>query len=328
MKKLIRLFVFIVFLVAAYFIISLFNEKDNIIRGLIGCFAVTAVHYVCWDFLEFNILDNFLGRLVKRVLFYGVFFYFVYDSLLVSRAEVAMNHDIFNDNAFYSKYLCGSILGIIATGFLCYGSYYSNYPRYSVIFIPIIAFLFTLLGGFIIVIFIAVGKWLANLLIWIILIGGGLLFLKVNLSGKLIYKYYEGCVDDDIPSSSSSSSYRVPRSSGNPISDLSYFMSSIASKNTRTRGCSYGATARSSISQSLYDDTASFTVDILIDATCCSATNQNEMSWVNGDIQRFQKEIMQDIYNEMSSYIKRLMSKHSDFKGVDLEVLPGDIREY
>ena len=46
MKKLIRLFVFIVFLVAAYFIISLFNEKDNIIRGLIGCFAVTAVHYV------------------------------------------------------------------------------------------------------------------------------------------------------------------------------------------------------------------------------------------------------------------------------------------
>jgi len=178
------------------------------------------------------------------------------------------------------------------------------------------------------VIMIAIGKWLANLLIWIILIGGGLLFLKVNFKGKLIYRYYEGCVDDDIPSSSSSN-YRAPsRSTGNPINDLSYFMSSIASKYTINRGCSYGVIARSRISQSLYGDDATFVVDIVIDSTCCSATNQNDMSWVVSDVQKFQKEIIQDIFREVSAYVRKLTSQYSDFDGVNLSVNPGDITEY
>lgn len=327
MKKLVRLAISLVVMAIVYLIIKSYPNPENKIHGIIGGFVIGLTHFICWDLLDLDILDNFLGKLIKRVLFYGVLFLTIYDSFMVGKAEIAIEHNLFDHNSHGPEiYLSGSILGTIVAGLLCYGSSLSGWSKYISPFIGVIAWLFTLGGGFIISSLALGSRGLATILLWIILIGGLVFLLMLQIGNGLIYKYRYGVESGNRSGRLSySTNYR---DTGNPIADLSYFMSSLAMKYSMTRGCSYGVTARTRVSQSLYGDDASFTVDISVDTTCCTAQNQNDMSWVIGDVQKFQKEIMNDIYREMSSYINKLKNKHNDFYGVNLSINPGDISEY
>lgn len=327
--RFVRLLLHVVVIVVTCLILSSYPTGNDKILGVVGCFGVSLVHFICWDLLDFGFLDNFLGKFIKRIVFYGVFFFAVYLSVVMAKEHIQTFETITITGPTPEIFLCGSVLGTVAVGLLCYGSSLSGWNKNIGPFIGLIGLLFILGGGFIVSILVIASRFFANLINWAIVIGGAIYFLMLHKANGLIYKYREGTTSSGGGRRGYSPSYSAPRSSsGNPYNDLSYYMSSIASDNCRTRGCSYGVTARSRVSQSLYGDDATFTVDIIVDLTVCSATNQNEMSWVTSDVQKFQKEVMRDVYNEASSLIRRLASKYSDFNGVNLSVNPGDISEY
>ena len=345
MGKIVRLLISLGIIVAAVLITE---PLGDLMTPLAGWIIVGLINTICWDFLDVGILDNGFGIFIKRVLFYGCAIFALFASVAVAYQDL-INGQIYSYNQFEQIAICGSLPATVVTLLICY---YLDLQDYDRAFSPLPMLGGIIAGaviGFVLSMFAAAGPMIA--LIAIFAVSGFGLFLWVKYSfktGLMFDSVGTGSLGGDDyssssyssssysgssrGSSSSSSNYYNTSSSSSTYSqgysDLEYYMSDIAYRNSRSRNCSYGISVRSQVSKSLYGDTASFTVDFEIDTTGCCAQTQSEINVALRDVENFQREIMQDVYRDAQKLIKRLMDKYPDFEGVNLEVNPGNVSQY
>lgn len=346
MGKILRLI--ITFAIVAI-LIAILEPQGVPIEPLIGAIGVGFIFYIFWDLLEILDFSDIIMR-IKEFLFYlcAIFMLFI--------AFVASYQELFGEYADYYTYtqiqqvaICGSMPAAIATLIICVMVDYfdlervfSPYPMIGGILIGgIIGYIIQMLNG--------AGNVVLLAVMILVMVAGIIFLVKFTMDHGFIFdtdgtglsfgsssssssggSSYLGGSGSSRSSSSSSygSTTRTNSTYSEWYSDVDYQMSDIAYRYSTSRNCSYGVSVRFSVSHYLSSDTISFTVDMEIDQTCCSATTQSEYNWVLSDLKKYQQEIMNDIFNSAKGVISRAKSRYSDFYGLNLEVNPGNVTEY
>jgi len=319
--------------------------------GVLGALLVGFAFCCCYDFLEI------LGATrVTNFIRIGSCYFLIFAGIMCALTAtwdnlIGQYVNFYNLTKLEQIITCGCFPATIATlWFATLSEYYDDGERRGLF--PILPLGGLLVGagvGFLIQLLSPLGLVVLFIAVIAVSIIGIVPLVKFYLKNGLIMFSNHGGMPADMDNDyDSSSSYSTSSSSSGSSSSysgssynngsseaeyegnsqLDYYMDDIASDNSRSRNLPYNCSISSDVSFSHYGDDAYFTVDFTIDTSCCSAETQSEYNVMIGDAQRFQREVMNDLFREGKSLINRLKQKHKGWRGVNFEVKLGNISEY
>ena len=332
--------------------------------GLFGEIAVGFAFCLFWDLLGFLEFSKFTDGL-RRFLFWvsviiAMFCAFAasYQDLFPQPQDIHSFQDLLTHIGAYYSYnileriiICGAMPMTVATLWLATLVDYFDAPRGFVPVLPIGGAIIGGVIGFVIQLLSVFGNVVLIVAMLVVTIVGFIPLFKFYKRNGWIMASIGAPIndvgtdfDDDYKpsrtkgrsySSGSSGSYGGSSySSGSSDaeyegnSQLDYYMQDLAYEYSRSRNLPYDCSISSSVSFSHYGDDAYFTVDFTIDTNGCSAETQSEYDMMINDAQRFQKEVMNDLFREGKSLIARIKQKYKGWPGVNFEVKMGNVSEY
>lgn len=310
-------------IIFAVFALAFGDSGKGMMKGAFPFALLTLVHCIMWDLLDCN--NGFL-RFLRAVIFYGTAIFCTYLSIKYSFEGIprhASQYDIYEPLEMDQKvmfFLSGSFptVMVLIIDSCIRGT--NDKDKFMICLYPILGLIINLASGF--VVFFAafiLGKWLAKVILFILI---GILAIMVFTfikEGDAIYFYKERSYSGSKGSSGSSFTYS---SSGDPEGDLKYYFSQIAMDNSRNTSICFGVYISCWVNQNFYYYSSSnqgevmFTVRFDIDQSGLHAENENEMRMVKDEIESFKRSIFNDIKREANSLIRNVKSKHSNIGNI------------
>lgn len=341
MGKILRLI--ITFAIVAV-IVMIVEPYEVPIEPLVGAFGIGFIFYVFWDLLEILDFADIMIR-IKEFLFYVCALFMLFIAFVASYQELFGEYaEYFSSTPLQQIAICGSMPAAIATLILCTMVDYFDLERAFSPFVMLGGIIVGGIAGYLLQMLSGAGNVVLLGAMVIVMIAGivflvyfikehGFIFDTDGTGLSLGGSTYSGSPSRS--SSSSGSSYgSSTRSSSSSSSynewyyDVDGDMRSIAYRYSTSRNCSYGVSVNFNVSHYLSDDTISFTVDIQIDQTCCSATTQREYDMAMNDVKSHLDNIMNYIMRDAKSVISTARNRYSNFYGLNIEVNPGNVSEY
>ena len=305
----------ILFIFIGFLIFMSFGSKNDDYTGIMVAgmliYIPWLVHQICWDFLDG--LNFFIFGFLRRVLvigvtaiciLFGVVFYFTAEK---------------NQYIFAAAGLVAPLVGAVVIEL----SLYKKWDRVKALMTPHIVMVASCVVGY--VVYKVNNHTIAGLAL--LAACGFYLYLLFDKYGVYDLVAVSKRKSTSSASSSSYSSSSTSYSSGNGESDLQYYASDICDKYSTSRPLGFGVSVSSSVSKSFVVISPAneliFTCSFDIDKNSCSAETANEITMINNDIEKFQKEIMNDVHKEAKALVQRLFQKYPEMGDVKIIVKQG-----
>ena len=319
------------------FITSQIGEHSPLTSGHLSApffaFALCIVIQIIWDVLDIGILDNIVGRIIKRILFFialglGVIMALTFYSESFTSPEIG-------DLGFFGKGLTlafvfvPSVTAVIYTLVIVKDEDKSIgpwIPLYtwggSVILGLVLSLLYSILPGFV--------SWFPTIVLF-----GAIAFMVIYMIKEKTFIFADGGYSYSSGSGRSSSSYSPSyyddsddTPSDTRSTDLFGMLKGdfyhIASNHSTSHSLGYGASVLFDISMNTYGNSVVFTVNGRL-YNADSFSSQYEVDTATSNLQSATKTVMQRVYNDAERAIKAAQDKYTDYEQYELTVEPGNI---
>lgn len=328
----------------------------------LGPLLVSVAFCVFWDLLDLMMCTNFTA-ILRKILFWGSVVALmigqistVIGELFPHPDDIYSFTDIFSHNGSYFGYstikkivLCGSMPATIAILWMATLVDHYAASRWFTSLLPIGGTVVGGIVGLLIQLLTNLGPVVLFVLTVAVTVAMTIPLIKfykrngwILNNEEVLMDYLDGDTDGDYDSSGSSSGRSYSSSSSSSSSydndsnddeyegnkQLDYYMDDIALDNSRSRNLPFDCSISSDVTFYHYGDDAYFTVDFTIDTSGSSAETQREYNQMINDAQRFQREVVNDLFREGKSLIRRIKQKYKGWPRVNFDVKVGDVSEY
>lgn len=319
------------------------SEVDNTISSAsiaapMVCFAFAIIVQVAWDILNFKFLNNFAGKLIKRILFFLAFaisiaISFGYHYQMVGQGE------LIGLDFFPTIFISANAYAPIAVAVLYTLAIINEWDFEQAPFIPLYAWGGSVVCGLITAIF-AESEFMFTGFPIIVFVAG-IAFMVIFMIKQKTFIFgeapYRGSYSGGY---SSSGSYNSGYSGGSSSSDddeedkrgqdgiffseLKSDFYRIASNNSTSHSLGYGATVTFDIDMSTYGDSVEFTVNgRLSNATFNS---EFERDTAQHHLEKATQDCINKVFNEAQAAVRRAQNKYKDYDNYgSISVNPGSI---
>lgn len=292
-------------------------DPMGMVMALMGALLIAFIHQLNDDLLNFEFLDNLVGKIIKRVLFYGallVIFFFCY-ILFFENGGGRVPGELFEEICY-----CMMLPAPFAVSILCIWADGADWDKER---LPFIAY-FSLIPSFVLGLVIALigpSFYIAGGVITIILGLAGIVLLTFKFG--FIYSEGEGYnpfkkkAKKQKPEKSTS---KMPTALYNKLCDE---LRAIANRYSGTKYLSYGIKLKISGYGMVYDDSATIYVDADFYLGSCSATSQWQIDSAGKEARGYQESAMEKMYNDLERSVRRLLTEYNYNVHFNYGVKPG-----
>ena len=312
-RKLGRFILNIIVTFAGFLILGAINESLGV--AFLSAGLVTFAHQLCWDIFDFAFLDNKVGRIIKRVVFFGVVVLCIAESAWIHVSGFAALEAA--PTVFEIARMTAALPAAVVAALLAHLMYwYINDVKHAC-FLQIEAFLI----GFALSIGCAfatnkIGLFFAWVVYAVLILGVGAYIVLTSFKKKWIY--YDA---ERGPAYESASRTRSNgRSShGRRTSDSVFFnsfsisMNNIARRYSTSKTLQHGVLIVSDVDPVCSDNGVTFEINLKI--TGGSFRNQAEVDQVVRERDAFIKYIAQSTCNDAGRELANLRKKYNNYDG-------------
>lgn len=326
-----------VFILEPIFIKSALSSTSALASGEMGAllfsFVFCIIVEIAWDVLDMKILDNIVGRIIKRILFF-LAFAIVAILCIPYYYTIVVDADFF-DLGFIGKGLIAAVGFVPATvaGFYTY-AIVSDMDKSQAPFIPLYCWGGSVVLGLLVGI-LAETAFIVSALP-IIALGASIGFMVFYMIKTKTFIFSDPPYQSSGYGGSSyggssygGSSYDdededTRGSDGIFLNELKSDFYTIASNNSTSHSLGYGATVMFDVDMTTYGDSVVFRVN----GTLCNATFNSvfERDTAQSHLEKELKRCMEKVFNEAQAAVRRAQSKYKDYDNYgSISVEPGTI---
>ena len=332
-------------------IAGLFNPDTDLLTvfmvPILFALVVCVINQVLYEVLDWAILDNIVGRVIKTVVYIVsmllvLIFEFAFVSPEFGGSDMAKPEGLFG-GIFYYACICS---GNVTMWLWC--KIIEDEEDEGFYFVPAIAVAYSLVIGVVMQILSYI--FLPGLWAWVAFLGTLAFVVLTMISNGVPYtdsvgtgwfrswgskgssssSSYSGSSSGyKSGSSSSSSGYRSSSSSGRTVDNygqLESRMKSIASRNSGTQYVYAGTKLFINVRASVVGTQITFTISA--EYGLMSNVQQSDISYISDDIQRVLRETRDSVLNEADSEIDELREQYTNYdKDYNIATRGGDIKK-